>query len=234
MGAFFQYTTMAWSTNDLMNFFRFHLRKNQAGGISATDLFYAWNTEQAMYHNDIVGRWQKGNIAKTGINTGLIQNETVRTELAPFTISALIAISGGNLTKPSGFIYTMDLRKDEVSFEPITPDQRSSVNASVIDPPSAADEKYYYTEYEDYYYLLPHTLTGSITLDYVAAATDIVWGYTFDADGRQVYDAGTSVQPQWLQNTIVTICKRALTSFGISFKDQDFTNFGRTAQSTGD
>jgi hypothetical protein len=225
---------MAWSTNDIMNFFKFHLRKNQAGSISATDLFYAWNTEQSMYHNDLVGRWQGRSNGKSGANTGMIMNETIRTELAPFTINDSIAISSGNVTKPSDFIYTIDVRIGGISVTPITPDQISSVNASVIDAPSASTQTYYYTEYEGYYYLLPQSVTGNATVDYVASCRDIVWGYTFDADGRQVYSVGASIQPQWLQNTIVTICKRTLTSFGISFKDKDFEEFGRIAQASGD
>ena len=234
MGAFFQYTNMAWTVDNIMYFFRFHLRKNQAGGISATDLFYAWNTEQTMYHNDIVGRWQAKGNGKVGNNIGMIQDETILTDLAPFTILSTIAISGGDVTKPSGFIYTADIRIGNSKVEHITPDQFDAVLNSVLDPPLVADSKYYYTEYEDYYYLLPHSVTGSVILSYIAAPTDIVWGYTIDGNGRQVYDVATSVQPQWNQDTIVTICKRALTSFGVSFKDQDFEQFGRTAQLTGD
>jgi len=224
---------MSWSVNDIMNFYKFQLRKNQAGSISATDLFYAWNPEQYMYHNDIVGRWQKNSNNKTGMNIGLIQNETILTDLAPFTITTPIAISSGNAPKPTGFIYTADLRRNGKKITHITPDQISEVNESVIDPPSEADTTYYYTEYEGYYYLLPNNMTGNVTLDYVAACTDIVWGYTFDGNGRQVYNPATSVQPQWNQNTIIEITKRVLTSFGISFKDKDFEEAGRSAQNTG-
>ena len=223
-----------WTVNDIMKLTKFLTKKNQSGSIRATDLFYAWNTEQASYHQDIVGRWQRNNNGKTGSNTGLIQDQTILTDLSPFTLSTSISITSGNATKPSGFIYALDLRINGHKVTHITSDQIDSVNNSVIDPPSTTNSTYYFTEYEDYYYLLPHTVTGGLTLDYVAECRDIVWGYTLDGDGRQVYDAATSVQPQWNKNTIITITKRTLDNFGVSYKDADFTNFGKTAQMTGD
>lgn len=234
---------MAWSTNDIMNALKFFIRKNQAGGIRAIDLFYAWNTEQAMYHADLLGRWQNRNNGKSGANTGLIQNETVITELTPFIFPATIPIVAGSVTKPTGFAYTLDLRINGRKVFPIRHDQTDEVNNSVIDPPSVADNTYYYKEYQNAYSILPSTVTGNSSLDYIKACTDIVWAFTLDTDGRQVYSAAGgvsvtpttgSVQPLWLQDDIITITKRVLTNFGVSFKDADFTNFGRTAQATGD
>lgn len=229
---------MSWSVNDIYQLSLKLTRKNQAGGISASDLFYMWNTEQNMYHQDIVGRWQARANGKQGANTGLIQNETIMGELAIFTIPAILTITAAEVTKPDDFIFRMAARINNKKVTFINPDQKSSVNESVIDPPSTTDNCYYGIEYEDYYYLLPTTLpTASITtmeLDYVASCNDIKWGYTFDGNGRQVYNSGTSIQPKWNTSTIITITKRALTNFGISFKDQDFLNYGRTAQATGD
>ncbi|HRH55225.1 MAG TPA: hypothetical protein PLN38_17970, partial [Chitinophagales bacterium] len=76
--------------------------------------------------------------------------------------------------------------------------------------------------------------TGSLLLDYVAQPENIVWGFTYDAQNRKVYNAGLSIQPKWQDPTIITITKRALTSFGVSYKDKDFTNFGDKNTITGD
>jgi hypothetical protein len=229
---------MRWNVNDIYQLYLKLSKKNQAGGISATDLFYYWNTEQNMYHQDIVGRWQARANGKTGINTGLIQNETILSDLAIFTIPASLTIIAAKATKPDDFIFRMAARINSKKVTFINPDQKASVSDSVIDPPSTTDNCYYGIEYEDYCSLLPATLpTVSITtmeLDYVAACNDVKWGYTFDANDRQVYNPGTSVQPKWNTPTIITITKRALTNLGVSFKDQDFLNFGRTAQASGD
>lgn len=224
---------MAWNVNDIFELTKRLTKKNQAGSITATDLFYMWNTEEAMYHNDIVGRWQSRSNGKSGNNTGLILNETILSDLAPFTLSVPITISSGNGDKPDDFIFKLGIRVGNYKVDVINSGQIPSVMASVIDPPSVTDNKYYAIQYEDYYSFLPDTIT-SATLDYIAAPTGVKWGFTLDSNGRQVYNAGTSVQPKWDDNTIVSITKRALTNFGVSFKDQDFSNYGRQAQATGD
>lgn len=224
---------MSWSVNDILNLTKYLVRKNQAGSISATDLFYIWNTEQNMYHTDIVGRWQARANGKTGNNTGLIQNETILGELSTFTIPVTLTIVNGESNKPSDFIFRLAIRINDALVNFVNHDQISAVKESVIDPPSVIDNKYYAVEYEDYYSFLPNTVTEA-ELDYVASCNDITWGFTLDANKRQVYNPGTSVQPKWSTPTIIEITKRALVNLGISFKDQDFLNYGRTAQASGD
>lgn len=229
---------MRWDVNDIYQLYLKLSKKNQAGGISATDFFYYWNTEQNMYHQDIVGRWQQRSNGKTGVNTGLIQNETILTELSPFTLPATLTITSGNADKPEDFIFRLACRINGYRVQFINHDQIDAVSQSVIDPPSITDNKFYGVEYEDYYYFLPHTLpTVTITtasLDYIASCEDVKWGYTWDADRRQVYNPGTSIQPKWSTPTVITITKRALTNLGVAFKDNDFLNYGRTAQASGD
>lgn len=229
---------MSWSVDYIYNLYKRLAKKNQAGGISANDFFYYWNTEQNMYHQDIVGRWQARANGKQGANTGLIENETILSELAPFTIASDLTITSGNADKPSDFIFRVGLRINGYDAFKINHNQIATVNHSVIDPPSVTNNTFYFIEYEDYYYFLPHTLpTVAITtaqLDYIAACNDVKWGFTYDSSGRQVYNSGTSVQPKWNTPTIITITKRALTNLGVAFKDNDFLNFGRTAQATGD
>ena len=37
-----------------------------------------------------------------------------------------------------------------------------------------------------------------------------------------------------MENDIIEITKRTLTGFGVSYKDKDFQQFGKSAQMTGD
>lgn len=224
---------MAWNTDQIYGFVRFLINKNQAGGISVNDFFYAWNSEQYAYHEDLVGKWEARANGKQGINTGLIQNEVTMTKLLPFTIPITISIVEGQGIKPADLIYTLALRINDVKVFQVDHDQIWAVKDDVIDPPSIVDDSYYYTEYLNYYSFLPATVT-SFDLDYVASCTDIIWAYTLDGNGRQVYDAANSVQPKWGQNTIIAISKRALTSLGVHFKDQDFAEFGKVNTITGD
>lgn len=231
---------MAWSVDQIYGLLKFLLRKNQAGSISATDFFYSWNSEQYAMHEDLLGRWQNHSNGKSGQNTGMIQDETVLIKLAPFTISTTLTITGGFADWPADFIYQAALRINGEKVYHFNKDERWSIENSVIDPPSIADDSYYYTEYASVtngirgkYEFLPSTVTTAI-LDYIASCTDIVWEYTLDGQGRQVYDPVNSVQPKWNQNTIIEITRRSLKSLGVSFKSQDFVQYGASNIVTGD
>jgi hypothetical protein len=108
----------------------------------------------------------------------------------------------------------------------------------VIDPPSTSSPSsispsLYFSEYQNYYSVLPITLT-SIQLEYIARPNDVLWGFTFDMDDRQVYNEGASIQPQWDNSSCREITKRMLTNLGVAFKDNDFVNFGKSVQLTGE
>lgn len=223
---------MRWNINDVYILCQKLTRKNQSAAISAGDLFYMWNSEQLMYFNDLIGRWQARANGKSGVNTGLIVNEVSLTDLAPFTTPETLTIEAGKADKPTDFEYRIALRINGQEVQFIRPDQIASVNNSIIDAPSIANNKYYATEYEGYYTFLPNTVT-SADLDYIASPENVKWAFTFDADDRQVYNPGLSIQPKWQNSTIVEITKRTLNNFGVSWKDADFANYGKSAQLTG-
>jgi hypothetical protein len=223
---------MALSVDYLYKFCLDLIKKNQAGGLKSTAFDLNWNDAQGSYQDDLLGRFQARNSGKTGINTGLIQDETILQKLAPFTKPVTLTIATGVSDKPTDFIFRLALRINGVDAYKINHAQIWSVTSSVIDPQSVPDNKYYFVEYEDYYKFLPNTVT-SADLDYIATPVDVVWGFTFDANNRQVYNSGTSVQPKWDNNSCREITKRMLTNLGVSFKDADFQNFGKSVQATG-
>lgn len=224
---------MIWSVDKIYNLLKVLTKKNQSGNISATDFFFTWNSEQNSYHSDLLGRWQISSNGKSGANTGLIMNETIQQSLSAFTLTTDITISSGQIEKPSDFIFELALRKGNYRIEKINHDQIYSAQDSVIDPPSTTSNTYYCVEYENIYSILPSSTTGDVTLDYIAQPEDVVWGYTLDANGRQVYNAGTSVQSKWKNPTTIEITKRTLKALGIGFKDADFINAGQSAIVTG-
>jgi hypothetical protein len=73
-----------------------------------------------------------------------------------------------------------------------------------------------------------------VQLEYIAYPRDVLWGFTYDEEGRQVYNEGTSIQPQWDNMSCREITKRMLTNLGVVFKDPDFLNFGKSVQLTGE
>lgn len=223
---------MAWSVNNIMDFFRYIINKQQTNNLTPIDLFYAWNPEQNSYQSDLIGRWQNRSNGKDGINTGLIENSVILTKLSSFTKNILLPVAAGIATKPSDFVYALALRSNNFEVYPLTKGQIQSVVNSSIDPPSVLDNRYYSTEYLNTYLILPSNTT-SIELDYIATPTDVVWGYTVDGNGRLIYDQATSSQPQWLQPDIIEITKRCLNTFGVHYSSQDFEQFGQKVITTG-
>lgn len=224
---------MPWSVDNILSYTKFLTNKNQAGSISSTDLFNSWNGEQAMLHQDLVGRWQKQNNTKTGIMSGLVEDEVTISALSPFIIPVTIAIGGGLGFKPVDYIYGVALRINGAKVFSVSHDMIWAVNDDVIDPPSIPEDSYYYTEYLSYFSFLPSTV-NTFELDYVAETTDIIWGFTLDVNGRQVYNPATSVQPKWNKNTTIEITRRTLKSFGLHFDSREFENFGVSNIQTGD
>ncbi len=219
------------------------IRKNQAGGLDNEEFQFHWNDAQNAYMDDMLGRFQARNNGKTGVNTGLIQDETILQKLSPFTKPVTINIvAAGKVDKPLDFVYRLAFRimsdSSLVDLYKINHNQIGNFLADVIDPPSITDKKFYFVEYEDYYQLIPSgvPVTGTTTcdLDYIMTPPNVVWGFTFGADGEQIYNAGTSVQPLWDNHSQREICKRVLKNLGVSFHDNEFSNFGQSVINSGD
>lgn len=224
---------MSLSIDYLYKFTLRLIKKNMAGGLKSTDFDINWNDAQGSYQDDLLGRFQAAAKSKTGLNTGLIEDETILQKLAPFTTPTTLTIINGDGTKPTDFVYRLAMRINGKDVYKIRHNQIATVNDNVIDPPSIETGTYYFVEYLGYYSFLPNTVTTA-DLDYIATPIDVKWGYTFDSNGRQVYSAGLSVQPQWDSNSEREITKRMLTNLGVSFKDADFMNFGKSVQLTGE
>jgi hypothetical protein len=223
---------MAWSVDQIYGYLRFLVRKNQAGSISATEFFYAWNSEQNDFFQDLKGRFQARNNGKEGANTGLIENERIEIKLSPFIKTTTVAIAGGLGNRPADFSYLMAFRINDREVRHINKDQIASVFNNVIDPPSEDNNCYYFTPYQSQYKFLPVTVT-SADIDYLASPIDVSWAYTLDGAGRQVYNPVSSVQPQWMQDEIIEITERTLKKFGLSYKDGDFAQYGNSVINTG-
>lgn len=224
---------MALSVDYIYNYSLDLINKNQAGGLNSEKFENLWNGEQNAYQNDLLGPFQARSNSKTGMNTGLIENETILQKLSPFITKQILTFTSGTADKPDDFIYRLSLMSNGYDCYKINHNQRSSVNHSVIDAPSIINNSYYFLEYENYYEFLPSNMTTA-TLDYIKSAPAIKWGFTNDADGRQIYNSGTSVQPLWDNISCMEITKRMLKSIGVSFKDKDFENFGNSVIQTAD
>ena len=224
---------MALSVDYLYQFCLKLIRKNQSGTLTATEFQFHWNDHQSAYFDDLAGRFQAQNPTKEGINTGLIQNKTILQKLSPFTKKTSLTIASGTSDKPEDFIFEFSIRINGYDVIHINQDQIASVNNSTIDPPSVTDNKYYVSEYEDYYSFLPTSVT-SATLDYLFKPPNVVWAFNYDSSNRQIYNEGLSTQPLWDDHSCREITKRMLKNLGVSYKDNDFMMFGESVIQKGE
>lgn len=224
---------MALSVDYLYSFAKSLIRKNQSAGLIVTDFQYFWNDAQGSYQDDLLGRFQSRANTKEGSNTGLIEDETIIAKLTPFMQPVTIAAIGGQAIKPTDFVYTLAMRVGNFKVYQIDKDQIQSVLNSVIDPPSVANNTYYFTEYSNYYLIYPNTV-ASISLDYIQTPPDVIWAFTYDANNNQQYTSAGSVQPLWSNNSCREITKRMLKTIGVSFSSQDFENFGQSVLAAGE
>lgn len=222
---------MALSVDYLYSYTLNLIKKNQAGSLSSIEWARHWNGESAAYQDDLLGRFQSRSNGKSGVNTGLIENETIMQKLAPFIKNTTITVTTGNGNRPADFKYELALRINGKEVRYINHNQIASVNDNVIDTPSIALDLYYAVIYQGYYTFLPSSVT-SASLDYIATPTDVLWAYTM-VGGRQVYDSGSSVQSEWDDASNREITKRVLNTLGVAYKDGDFANFGNKVINTG-
>jgi hypothetical protein len=224
---------MSLSVDYLYKFSLKLVRKNMAGGLSSDEFQYHFNDSQGGHMSDLLGRFQLRNNGKEAGNTGLIQNETIIQKISPFIKNASISISSGIGSKPSDFLYRLALRINGRDVYKIDHNQIAAANNSVIDIPSAAANIYYFVEYNGAYTFFPSSVSAA-SIDYVSVPPDVVWGYTFDGNGRQVYNSGSSTQSLWSDDDNREIVRRMLKTIGVSLKDKDFENFGQSVITTGE
>src|ERR1700744_520320 len=151
---------MALSVDYLYSFTKALIRKNQSAGLIVSDFQYFWNDSQSAYMDDMLGRFQPRSNTKEGPNTGLIQDETVIAKLTPFTLPATLNVVGGQAIKPADWVFTLAVRANSFKVYQVDKDEIQDILNSYIDPPSTPANKFYFTEYQNYYQVFPSDVTS--------------------------------------------------------------------------
>jgi hypothetical protein len=217
---------MAWTVDKLFDFVNFLTRKNQTAVITPSEFFLAWNSEQRSKQGELIG-------VLTKQKKGMLEDQATLSSLAPFTKNSDITIDiTGAAPKPSDFSYLLAARVSERKVTMVNKGQIYSVINDLIDPPNITLGIFYGTEYDTFYKIWP-SQADTLTIDYIRNPPDVVYGYTEDANGVAVYNAGTSTQPLWKDIELQEITKRTLRLFGVSMSSQEFQNFANQTIQTG-
>ena len=145
-------------------------------------------------------------------STGIISDN-----LRTFKTKATVSLTSGSGSLPSDYSYrTGASTPGDLPIEILSEGEWVNKINDPIDPPSTTRPIMAIRSTVD---VLPITL-ASVVLYYLKRPATMVFGYTV-TDGENVYNSGTSTQPDWAVDCRVDIVLRACVYLGIPLRDQD-------------
>lgn len=145
-----------------------------------------------------------------------------------FTNPVAVTLSGtGTYTIPNDLLHvdaiTVDVNGIQYPVKRVEKDRLANNLSSVIEAPTAKFP--IYSEYDEVLQFYPTNITG-VKLIYLRKPTTSVWGYTL-ISGRPVYNAATSVQPEWSDIDLDNIIYLALQDIAQNMRDGMLQQFGQ-------
>jgi hypothetical protein len=205
--------------NTVFNIWKLALAKNQQEGYGTRENFFLTiNQGQRDYLDYLMGEYQKYQVRRPIAIVQFGQNERIRQSLAPLIYGALLNVnpSTGIAPFPSDYEYVDNMwgQYGYYNIKFIQQNRLDPIIHSVIDP--IAQNPVFLIQHEGFHFF-PQTI-GLTTLSYIRTPPSIVWGFTLDSNGREVYDPSTSQDPIWADTDIITVIVRALKIMGISLQ----------------
>ena len=204
-------------------------RKNQSGSLTKSDFEKFYNLAQYQYFNDLKGRFQRS-MAASG---GTFNDETTSTKLSPFiNLNTVVGATNGLAIKPSNFVRLQAMRTTGgKAIQSSSYDRLASRIDSAIDP--LTNDAPCYIQGATVWQIYPITV-AAVNIDYLRLPLKVVWGFTYNAQGRQVFDLQNSSNPEWLDDDAQEIAVRALKLFGTSIKDGELISLGEQTNIKGE
>ncbi len=194
------------------------IRKNQNGNLNPAQFNLLINQAQISYMDFLLGEFQKYTPGRPFAAVEFGQNQDIRQRLSPF-IPAPVTLTinaSGIASYPTGYLnsdaMTYGIYRQRVKY--IQQDRLFSHLNSYVDPVTTNPV---YLIYKDGFQFYPINL-GSAYLSYIKQPDTLVYAYTLDVNGRQVYNPATSVQPQWQDLDMLEIIVRALALVGVNLQ----------------
>lgn len=222
--------------DQVYKFIDFIIKKSNSGGYLTPDEFnLIINRAQIQYFNKLYGNQNDYRYDRPVPKIAYAITEKISNSLSPFLSdsTALTVDSNGQVNIPSDLFQTVSMTHtiDGIEYEITRVEQDRIANnlSSYYDAPSS--DFPIYSQLRTKFQFYPKNL-GTANLYYLKKPTDMVWGYT-TVSGRPVYNAGTSVQPQWKDMDMNEIIYIALSYIGVNLKDPDVSQFAQLKTQTG-
>ncbi len=220
--------------NEVFSVFKLALAKNSQQGYATRENFYSYiNQAQRSYLEYLLGEYQKYQVQRPIAVVEFGMNARIRQSLAPLIYGAILNPNAGTGVAdfPSDYEYP-DAMWGVYGFYNIKFIQQDRLDPylhSAIDP--IVQNPVYLIQHEGFHFF-PQDI-GMTRLSYVRTPPSIVWGYTLDSNGREVYDPSTSQQPIWSESDILQIIVRALEMAGVSMQISAVVQYSNQIKSTG-
>jgi hypothetical protein len=135
--------------------------------------------------------------------------------------------TAGKYTTPSDLFHVDSVMRvvgtEQYPVVRVEKDRLANHLSSKIEPPTSTFP--IYTEYDSYLQFYPKNL-GTAVLVYLKAPRKSFWAYTL-VSGRPVYDAASSVQPEWSDVDLDNIIYLALQDIAMNMKDGQLQQFAQ-------
>lgn len=194
--------------------------KNLQGGYISPEDFNTvlMPVAQKSYLDYLLGEYQKYQPKRPISVVEFGQNERIRTSIAPLIYGAILNPFpyNGISPFPSDFEYTDNMWGvyGFYNIRFVQQDRLDSYVHSTIDP--VISNPVYLINHEGFQFF-PQDI-GATRLSYVRTPPSIVWAYTLDSNGIEVYDPFNSQQPVWADSDMMNIIVRALSLVGVNLQ----------------
>jgi hypothetical protein len=120
--------------------------------------------------------------------------------------------------------------QEEYEITRVEQDRLATNLSSYYDYPDS--ENSIYTQFRGYIQFNPINISTA-NLIYLKKPADMVWGYTLNGSGRQVYSEALSTNPEWYDTDMNEIIYLALSYIGVNLKDPEVSQFANIKTQTG-
>jgi hypothetical protein len=207
------------------------INKQQTGDLAPDEFNLIMPQAERSYLAFLLGNPEQYQYGRQVARIELGMNQPVLQRLAPFIAApSTLTVSSGLAAYPANFeavvaMYTSDDKR--IRF--VQQDSLYSYKNSVIDP--VASNPIYLIQ-ADGFLFYPSNISNP-KISFVRTPTFMQWGYTLDGNGRPVYDAGTSTQPEWYEVDLMQIIARALQMVGVNLQDASVAQYAAQLKNQG-
>lgn len=221
-----------YNVNEIYLLMQYIINKNQSGYLAPFEFNNNINFGQNSYISFLLGTFQMYVPGRPISKVELGQNSVVRQRLTPSIYEYNLAIDPTGYSPYPGDFLQVDAMWSIYGYERIRwadQDKWYSMYNSVIDPPATNP---IYRIRDIGLQFAPESI-GAARMSYVRVPPAIIWGYTLDGNGIEVYDPATSQDPIWDNTAMLDIVARALRMSGVNLQAADVSNYANEIKNIG-